>query len=125
MSFAGALAAPTGAEIVSMGLNSSMAGSPDSLACPPPPHPRASRRSLIELRHAAREASSRCTFGREARMHDGTVAGEHSRLDDLVVPLHRQRLRRLVDQDFQEGVEILGVEARCRGRDAARHIEMA
>src|SRR5207244_4434989 len=74
-----------------------------------PPGPRLSRRAL----------------GREARMDHRTVAGERRRLDDLVVPFDRQRLRLLVHQDFEEGEEVLGVEARRRGRDAAGHIGIA
>jgi hypothetical protein len=50
-------------------------------------------------------------LGLEIRMDHGAVAGERRRLDDFVVPFDRHRLGALVDQGFQEGVEILGVEA--------------
>src|SRR5579871_5161270 len=68
---------------------------------------------------------SRRALGREARMDDGAVAGQGGRLYDFVVPFHRQRLGGFVDQNFQEGHEVLGVKGRSGGRDAARDIEMA
>ena len=63
-----------------------------------------------ESHHDRPPSALRRAFRLEARMHDGAVAGERRRLDDIVVPIDRQRLGLLVDQDFEEGVEILGVE---------------
>ena len=57
-------------------------------------------------------------------MDHGAVAGERRRLDDLVVPFDREHLGGLVDQDFEEGIKILGVEARGGRRQPPRHIEM-
>src|SRR5579883_3615282 len=67
---------------------------------------------------------SRCALGGEGRVNDRTIAGESSRLDDLVVPLHRQGFRLLVHQDFQERIEILRIEAGCGSRDPPCHIEV-
>src|SRR5215475_11848147 len=97
MSLAGP-ARPTGGMIVSMSVSSERAA-----------QPRASRRA----------------FRREARMNHGAVAGERRRLHDLVVPLDRQRLLFLVHQDLEKGEQVLGVEARRRGGDAARDVEVA
>src|ERR1700731_4210349 len=69
--------------------------------------------------------SSRSTFGREARVGDGAVAGQGGGLDDFVVPLHGQCLCLLVHQDFEERIEILGVEARGRGRGAGPPVGVA
>src|SRR5205823_7409059 len=69
--------------------------------------------------------SSSRGFGLEARMHDGAVPGQRRRLDDLVVPIDRERFARLVDEDLEEGVEILGIEARSGGGEPARHVAMA
>src|SRR5262245_62674856 len=59
--------------------------------------------------------ASRGILRRETRMHDGALARQHSRLDDLVVPFDGELLLFLVDQRLEEIVEILGVEARCGG----------
>src|SRR5262249_50091214 len=67
----------------------------------------------------------RRAFGGKARMNYGAVARERGRLHDLIVPLDRQRLRALVHKDLEEGEKILGVEARCRGGDAAGNVEVA
>ena len=40
-------------------------------------------------------------------MHDGAVFGQRGRLDDLVVPVDRERLRLLVDQDVEEVEQVL------------------
>src|SRR5947209_6256627 len=69
--------------------------------------------------------SSSCGFRLKARMHDGAVAGQRRRLDDLVLPIDRERLAALVDEDLEEGVEILGIEARGGGGEPARHVAMA
>src|SRR5229473_1093812 len=53
-------------------------------------------------------------------MDHGAVAGQHRRLDDVVVPIHRQRLGFLVDQNFQKRVQVLGVKARGGGCELAR-----
>src|SRR5271166_554070 len=66
--------------------------------------------------------SLRRAFRLEVRMNDGAVAGERGRLDDVVVPVDRERLRLLVDQEFEERVEVLGVKARGGGGQAARHV---
>src|SRR5580704_15391718 len=58
----------------------------------------------------------------EIRMHDRAVARERRRLDDVVVPIDGKRPGLLVDQHFEESIEVFGVEARRRGRDPARHI---
>src|SRR5690242_2920759 len=71
------------------------------------------------------EISSSRGFGLKARMHDGAVAGQRRRLDDLVVPIDRQRFRALVDEDLEEGIEILGIEARGGGGEPARHVAVA
>src|SRR5262249_51891466 len=52
-------------------------------------------------------------FRLKIRMHHGAIAGERGRLDDLVVPIHRQRLGLLVDENFHERVQVLGIKARC------------
>src|SRR5262245_64706248 len=67
----------------------------------------------------------RGAFWREARMHHGTLAREHGGFDDLVVPFDGERLFLLVDQGLEEIIKVLGVEARGRGGDTARHIEVA
>src|SRR4029453_3653245 len=69
--------------------------------------------------------ASRGILRREARMHDGAVARQHGRLDDLVVPFDGELLLLLVDERLEEIVEVLGVEARRGGGDAARHVEVA
>ena len=61
----------------------------------------------------------------EVRVHDLAAIGQHRRLDQFVLAVDRERLRRLVDHRLEEGVEVLGVEQRGGGRDAARHVEMA
>src|SRR6185295_8052695 len=61
----------------------------------------------------------------EARVHYGAVLGERGRLDDLVVPGNGKLLLLLVDQDIEEGDEVLGVEARGRRREAPRDIRVA
>src|SRR5215472_19017247 len=126
ISLAGAPATPTGGMIV-MVLNSSIRGSAGEQRPPSTAGPPASRRQLAKQYRAApaSRSCSRCALGREARMDDGTIAGQCRRLDNLVVPLDGERLRRLVDQDLQKGVEVLGVETRGRGRDPACHVEMA
>jgi hypothetical protein len=45
-------------------------------------------------------------------MHHGTIAGEHGRPDDVVVPVHGHRAGFLVDENFQKREEVLGVKAR-------------
>ena len=84
------------------------------------------------LRHLpARQCAGRLRgFGRlrgtgEVRMHDLAAVGQHGRLDQFVVAVDRELLGRLVDHRLEEGEEVPGVEQRGRGRDAARHVEVA
>ena len=58
-------------------------------------------------------------------MDDGAVAGQAGRLDEFVVPFHGERLRLLVDERLDEGVEVARVEARGGRGEAARHVEVA
>src|ERR1700722_12739645 len=58
-------------------------------------------------------------FRQEVRMDHGAVAGENGRLDDGVVEVHRECLGLLVDQDFQECIEVPGIEARSGGGEPA------
>ena len=44
-------------------------------------------------------------------MHDGAILGQCGRLDDLVVPVDRERLGLLVDENVEEIIEVLGVKA--------------
>src|ERR1700732_139723 len=52
-------------------------------------------------------------------MNDGAVFCQCGGLDQFVVPLHRERLGRFVDQRLDEGKQIARIEARRGGRDAA------
>ena len=58
-------------------------------------------------------------------MNDGAVLGQRGGLDQFVVPLHRKRLGRFVDQRLDEGKQIARIQARGRGGDAARDIGKA
>src|SRR5580704_3882827 len=93
-----------------------------------------SRRGPLTLAHFVRSTSprtrgevikSRRGLRLEIRMHDGAVAGQRCRLDDVIVPVDRKRLGLLVDQNFQKRVEVLGIEVRCRGGEPARHVAIA
>ena len=64
-------------------------------------------------------------LGWKRGVDDGAVAGQARRLDEFVVPLHGELLRRLVDERLDEGVEVARVEARRRVGEAARHVEVA
>ena len=55
-------------------------------------------------------------------MHHRAVARERRGLDDLVVPVDGEFLVFLVDQDFKEGQQVLGIERRGRGREPSRDI---
>src|SRR6516165_4665345 len=85
-------AKPSGGIIVSM------------ISAPRVAEGRATRRPAVTRFAPTRifQHASRGTFGCEARVGDGAVAGQRGRLDDLVVPLHRQGLAGLVHQDFEE-----------------------
>src|SRR6266542_4909366 len=78
----------------------------------------------LELDEACSTCSERA-LGRalrlEARMDHCAVTGERGRLDDLVIPFDGERS--LVDQDLEERIEVLGIEARGGGREPARHVE--
>src|SRR6202158_4805108 len=65
------------------------------------------------------------SFRLEVRMNDGAVFSQRGVLDQFVVPLHRQRLGRFVDQRLDEGKQVARIKARRRGRDAARKIRSA
>src|SRR5690349_20808561 len=67
---------------------------------------------------------SRRALGGKGRVHDGAIARERRRPHDLVVPFDVERLGLLVDQNFEEVIEVLGIETRGRGGNAARHVEM-
>ncbi len=58
-------------------------------------------------------------------MNDLAVAREVGRLDQFVVPVDLDRLRRLVEQRLDEGVEVARVERRGACRDAAGNVGMA
>jgi len=45
-------------------------------------------------------------------MHHGAVLGQRGRLDDLVIPVDRELLLFLVDQDIEEVKQVLRIEAR-------------
>ena len=68
----------------------------------------------VEVVHAALRRSGagggEGLLGDEGWMNDHAVAGEARRLDELVVPVDRERLRRLVDERLGEGVKIARVE---------------
>jgi len=57
-------------------------------------------------------------------MDDLAVAREVGGLDQIVVPLDGDLLRRLVDQRLDEGVEVASVERGGAGGDAARNVEI-
>src|SRR5919112_5884646 len=61
----------------------------------------------------------------EGGVDDSPVARETRRLDEFVVPLHGELLRRLVDERFDEGVEVARVKTRRRIGETARHVQMA
>src|SRR5262245_703889 len=65
-----------------------------------------------------------CALGRKTRVHNSAVAREHGRLDDLVVPGHRERLGVLVDHQVEERQEVLGIERGGGGGEPARHVQM-
>ena len=52
------------------------------------------------------------------------IARERGRLDDFIIPFHRNRLVLLVDQDFQKGKQVPGIKAGGGGGDAAGNIEV-
>src|SRR5580700_709717 len=70
-----------------------------------------------------RRPSSSGRLGQEARMNHGAVARECGCLDDVVVPVHRQRLGLPVDEDFEERIKIAGVKARRRRGEPRRVAE--
>ena len=49
----------------------------------------------------------------EGGMDDRAVAGKAGRLDEFIVPLHGELLRRLVDERLDEGVQVARVQAGC------------
>src|SRR5215470_11523236 len=59
----------------------------------------------------------------QAGMDDLAVTGHQRALDELIVPVHLQRLFLLVDHGLEERQQVLGVEARCIDRDFAGEIE--
>src|SRR3954466_5200167 len=61
----------------------------------------------------------------EGAVDDGAVAGEAGRLDELVVPLDGELLRRLVDERLDERIEVARVEARRRVGETARDVQVA
>src|SRR5882724_6823292 len=61
-------------------------------------------------------------FRLKVRMNDRAILGQGGGLDQFVVPLHRERLGRFVDQRFDEGKQVARIKARGRGRDAAGEI---
>src|SRR5665213_4037493 len=51
----------------------------------------------------------------EVRMNHGAVFGQRGGLDQFVVPFHRERLGRFVDQGLDEGKQVARIEARGGG----------
>src|SRR5262245_46419453 len=49
----------------------------------------------------------------QARMDDLAVTGHQCALDELIIPVHLQRLFLLVDHGLEERQQVLGVKARC------------
>src|SRR4051812_11263405 len=74
-----------------------------------------------------RERSARLLISRFLRLQVGVddlpVLGDKRAFDDLVVPVDLQGLVLLVDHGLEEGVEVLGVEARGIDRNLACEIE--
>src|SRR6516165_2874564 len=58
-------------------------------------------------------------------MNHRAVARECSCFDDFIFPIHGQCLLLFVDQYFEEGEKIPGIEARSRSSDPAGDIEIA
>src|ERR1700691_3661517 len=54
--------------------------------------------------------SSSRALGLEVRVHDRAIAGQRGRLDDIVIPVDRERLGFFVDQHVKEREKIFGVE---------------
>src|ERR1700693_3403670 len=101
-----------------------------------PPMPAASagagassaRASAASLRTVPRgELSARFfisrSLGLQAGVDDLSILGDERAFDDLVVPIDLQSLVLLVDHGLEEGVEVLGVEARGGGPGGARGLE--
>src|SRR6516164_4391317 len=61
----------------------------------------------------------------ETWMHDRAVACQRGCFDDFVVPIDHERLAFFVDQQFEEGKNILGVEARGRCGKPTRDVAIA
>src|SRR5712664_375461 len=78
-------------------------------------------------RRPARYGSWRLSlsFRLEVRMNDGAVLRQRGGLDEFVVPIHRQGLGRFVDQRLDEGKQVARIQARRRGRYAARKVRNA
>src|SRR5215469_13932509 len=61
----------------------------------------------------------------ETWMHDRAVACQRGCFDDLVVPIDRQRFALFVDQQLEEGKNVLGVEARRGCGEPTRDVAIA
>src|ERR1700730_663606 len=84
---------------------------------------------LARLARAADGMSMASSSGsglcRKTWMNYRAVARERGCFDDFVVPIHGQGLLLFVDQNFQEGKKITGVQARSRSGDPAGDIEIS
>ena len=58
-------------------------------------------------------------------MDDGAVFGQRGRLDQFVVPIHGQRLVRLVDHGLDEVEQVARIKSGGRGRNTAGDIGIA
>ena len=130
------MAPPVAACAVAAGRSAMLVGV--SLRRVRPPRARSRRRRLVESLVRSRLSSwpwaspvggssgdDQAAIAAGSRVHDRAVAGQQRRLDELVVPVDRERLVVLVDQGLDEGVEVARVERRGGGGEAARHVEMA